>query len=57
MNKEINLVEVLKGEPSTILEIPLDDIVICNDDDDYEPWNYLEEWEQVNIINSQKRFF
>ena len=56
MNKEINLVEVLKGEPSTILEIPLDDIVICNDDD-YEPWNYLEEWEQVNIINSQKRFF
>ena len=57
MDKEINLVEIVKDAPGTIFEIPLDDIVICNDNDDYDPWNYLEEWEKVNIINSQNRFF
>lgn len=57
MDKEINLVEILMDVPNIILEISLDDIVICNNDDDYEPWNYLEEWEKVNIINSQNRFF
>lgn len=54
-NKEIELEIDLESLPNTSFEIPLDEI-ICNDKD-YDCWNYLEEWEQMNIHNSQNRFF
>lgn len=54
-NEEIELEIYLESSPNTSFEIPLDEI-ICNDED-YDWWNDLEEWQQVNIINSQNRFF
>ena len=51
MNEKIELEVNL----STSFEIPIDEI-ICNVED-YDDWDYLEEWQQVNIHNSQNRFF
>lgn len=51
MDKEVEL----EVDLSTSFEIPIDEI-ICNVED-YDDWDYLEEWEQVNIHNSQNRFF
>lgn len=47
--------EELELKLSTSFEIPIDEI-ICNVED-YDDWDYLEEWQQVNIHNSQNRFF
>lgn len=49
MNEELEL------ELNTSFGLPIDEI-ICNVDD-YDDWDYLEEWQQVNIHNSQNRFF
>lgn len=47
--------EELELKLSTSFEIPIDEI-ICNVED-YDDCDYLEEWQQVNIHNSQNRFF
>jgi hypothetical protein len=51
MDKEVEL----EVDLNTSFEIPIDEI-ICNEED-YDDWDYLEEWEQVNIHNSQNKFF
>ena len=51
MDKEVEF----EVDSNTSFDLPLDEI-ICNDED-YDWWNDLEEWEQVNIHNSQNRFF
>lgn len=54
-NKEIELEIDLESLPNTSFDLPIDEI-ICSVED-YDDWDYLEEWEQVNIHNSQNRFF
>ena len=51
MDKEIEF----EVDSNTSFDLPIDKI-ICNDED-YDDWGYLEEWQQVNIHNSQNRFF
>lgn len=51
MNKELEF----KVDSNTSFEIPIDEIIYSVED--YDDWDYLEEWEQVNIHNSQNRFF
>ena len=51
MNEEIEL----ELELNTSFEIPIDEIM-CNVEE-YDDWDYLEEWEQININHSQNRFF
>ena len=55
VKKKIMINEELELKLNTSFDLPLDEI-ICNDED-YDWWNDLEEWEQVNIHNSQNRFF